>query len=153
MSPARMTRRWAGSALLTCLLLVPGGLVQAQNNASTLSAISLLPMASVVLASQAAAGVADVSATVLVAGAQLSVRAVESTARGTVYVLERASDGVRISVEVTARAAGAASLAVGTAVTVITLSAGVILSVAGEAIAFIPNAVGRALMHNQRLTN
>ena len=110
-------------------------------------------MASVVLASQAAAGVADVSATVLVAGAQLSVRAVESTARGTVYVLERASDGVRISVEVTARAAGAASLAVGTAVTVITLSAGVILSVAGEAIAFIPNAVGRALMHNQRLTN
>jgi hypothetical protein len=139
--------------LLTCLLLVPGGLVQAQNNASTLSAISLLPMASVVLASQAAAGVADVSATVLVAGAQLSVRAVESTARGTVYVLERASDGVRISVEVTARAAGAASLAVGTAVTVITLSAGVILSVAGEAIAFIPNAVGRALMHNQRLTN
>ncbi len=113
----------------------------------------MLPLASVIVASQAAASVAEASATVLVAGAQLSVRAVESTARGTVYVLERASDGVRISVEVGARAAGTVSLAVGTAVTVVTLSAGAILSVAGEAIAFISNAVDRALLHNQRLTN
>ena len=150
MSIARNAQRLAGAVSLSCLLLV--GPVQAQSNASALSAVSVLPLASVVVASQAAAGLVDASATVLVAGAQLSVRAVESTARGTVYVLERASDGVRISVEVGARATGAASMAVGTAVTVITLSAGVILSVAGEAIAFIPNAVGRALLHNQRLT-
>ena len=37
-----------------------------------------------------------------------------------------------------------------TMVTVVT--AGVILSAAGEAIAFIPNALGRALLHNERLT-
>ena len=92
------------------------------------------------------------SALVLVAGASLVLRAVESTARGTVWVLERASDGARVSVEVAARAAGAASLALGTAVTVSAIGAGVILSVAGEAVAFIPNAVGRALLHNQRLT-
>ncbi len=150
MPVVRQTQRLLAAVSLSCLLLASP--VRAQNNASALSAVSLLPLASVIVASQATASVADASATVLVAGAQLSVRAVEITARGTVYVLERASDGVRISVEVGTRAAGAASLAVGTAVTVITLSAGVILSVAGEAIAFIPNAVGRALLHNQRLT-
>lgn len=147
----RKVQRLAGAVLLSCLVLISPA--QAQSNASALSAVSVLPLASVIVASQVAGSVADASATVLVAGAQLSVRAVESTARGTLYVLERASDGVRISVEISTRAAGAASLAVGTAVTVITLSAGAILSVAGEAIAFIPNAVGRALLHNQRLTN
>ncbi len=151
MSIESKAQRLAGVVWLSCLLMA--GSVQAQSNVSALSAVSVLPLASVVVASQAAASVADASVTVLVAGAQLSVRAVESTARGTLYVLERVSDGVRISVEVGSRAAGAVSLAVGTAVTVITLSAGVILSVAGEAIAFIPNAVGRALLHSQRLTN
>jgi len=126
--------------------------VQAQTGASALSAVSALPLASVVVASEAASTVAQASALVLVAGASLVVRAVESTARGTVYVLERVSDGVRVSVEVGSTAAGAASLAVGTAVTVSAITAGVILSVAGEAIAFVPNAVGRALLHNQRLT-
>ncbi len=124
----------------------------AQTDASALSALSALPLASVV-ASEAGAAVSQVSAQVLVAGAELVVRTVASTARGTIYVLERLSDGARISVEVTARAAGAASLAIGTAVTVSTVAAGVILSAAGEAIAFIPNEVGRALLHNKQLTN
>jgi len=75
------------------------------------------------------------------AGAVLVVKAVESTARGTVYVLERVSDGVRISVQMTGRLAGTASVVVGTAVTVSAIAAGTILLVAGEAIAFVPNAV------------
>lgn len=125
---------------------------QAQTGASALGAVSALPLASVVVASEAASTVAQASALVLVAGASLVVRTVESTARGTVYVLERVSDGVRVSVEVGSTVAGAASLAIGTAVTVSAITAGVILSVAGEAIAFVPNAVGRALLHNQRLT-
>jgi hypothetical protein len=40
----------------------------------------------------------------------------------------------------------------GTAVVVSVVGAGVVLSAAGEAIAFIPNALGRALLHNERLT-
>ncbi len=36
--------------------------------------------------------------------------------------------------------------------TVSTIGAGIILSAAGEAIAFVPNALGRALLHNERLT-
>jgi F0F1-type ATP synthase membrane subunit c/vacuolar-type H+-ATPase subunit K len=51
------------------------------------------------------------------------------------------------------RGAGAASLAVGSAVTASAIGAGVILSAAGEAIAFIPNALGRALLHNERIAD
>jgi hypothetical protein len=62
------------------------------------------------------------------------------------------SDGARVSVEVTGRMANSASVAAGSTMVVSVISAGVILSAAGEAIAFIPNALGRALLHNERLT-
>jgi hypothetical protein len=83
----------------------------------------------------------------------LVVKAVESTARGTVYVLERASDGARASVELSGKVVQGASVAAGTVVTVSVIGAGVVLSALGEAIAFIPNELGRSLMHNERLTN
>jgi len=128
--------------------------VRAQSEASV--GLSLLPVASVVgVASVAAAGVGAVNAAPLVlsaAGAVFTIKAVEVSARGTVYVLERASDGARVSVEVLGRGVGAASLAVGTGVAVSVIGAGLVLSAAGEAIAFIPNALGRALLHNERLT-
>ena len=41
--------------------------------------------------------------------------------------------------------------ALGTVVTCSVIGTGVVLSVAGEAIAFVPNALGRALLHNERL--
>jgi hypothetical protein len=37
-------------------------------------------------------------------------------------------------------------------VVVTALSAGWVLSAAGQAIAFIPNEIGRALLHNERIT-
>jgi len=139
------------SLVLAAGLLLPLA-AKAHTDASALSAVSALPVASVVVAgSAAAATLAVVPVALSTTGAVLVVRTVESTARGTVYVLERASDGARASVEVAGRAAGAASLAVGTAVSVSVVGAGVILSAAGEAIAFIPNAIGRALLHNERV--
>lgn len=126
---------------------------RAQSEVSALSAVSALPVASVLVASEAAGAVAQASAVLAVAGATLVVKAVESTARGSVYVLERVSDGVRVSVEVGGKALGAASMAVGTVVTVSVIAAGTILLVAGEAIAFVPNEVGRALLYNRRLSN
>jgi hypothetical protein len=78
---------------------------------------------------------------------------VEVTARGTVYVLERASDGARASVEVLGRGVVGASIVAGTVATVSVIGAGTVLSAAGEVIAFIPNAVGRALLYNERVTN
>ena len=75
------------------------------------------------------------------------------TASGTVYVLERLSDGARASVEVSGRAASAVSVGVGTAVAVSVIGTGVLLSAAGEVLAFIPNELGRALLHNERITH
>jgi hypothetical protein len=96
--------------------------------------------------------VSEVPLALSVGGVVLTVVAVSASVEGTVYVFERASDGARVSVEVASRGAGAASLAVGTAVNVAVIASGVVLSVAGEVIAFVPNAAGRALLHNERLS-
>ena len=49
-------------------------------------------------------------------------------------------------------AAPVALLSAGTVVTVTALGTGLLLSAAGQALAFVPNAVGAALMHNERVT-
>jgi hypothetical protein len=141
----------AGTALL---LATHSPKVVAQSEASLV--LSALPIASVVVAgagaSAAAGAVIAVPVVLSTAGAVLVVKTIESTARGTVYVLERASDGARASIELTGKAVGGASMVAGSVVTVSVISAGVILSAVGEAIAFIPNELGRALLHNERLT-
>jgi hypothetical protein len=151
-----------GAALLT------SGVAHAQGASTALSAASSLPIASVVVgaagtstaigasaASTAAASTAVVAvpAALAVSGAVLVVKTVEASAVGTAYLLERASDGARASVEVAHKAAGGASLAVGTSVVVTTVASGVILSAAGVAIAFIPNTLGKALLHNERVAH
>ena len=127
---------------------------QAQSDASALSTLSALPVASVVVGGSAVAGsVVAIPIVLSTTGAVLIIKAVEVTARGTVCVLERASDGAQASVEIVGKTAGVASLAAGTAVTISVIGAGVVLSAAGQAIAFIPSALGTALLHNERLTN
>lgn len=126
---------------------------KAQSEAAALSTLSALPLASVIISGAAASGTALAMPVALsTAGAVLVVKLVEVSARGTVYVLERASDGVRTSVEITSSAVSGTALSVGTLVTVSVIGSGVVLSAAGEAIAFLPNALGRALLHNERLT-
>jgi hypothetical protein len=129
------------------------GTARAHSDASELSAMSALPLASVVAVGGPVAG-ASLAAPIFLstAGAVFGISAVEIGAASTVYVLERASDGARISVEIAGRGAASASVVAGTTVTVSVIGAGIILSVAGEAIAFVPNALGRALLHNERLT-
>jgi hypothetical protein len=139
-----------GPWLLAASLLGSAALpARAQSEAS--AALSMLPVASVVgtasVASTAAAAVVAVPAALSVTGAVLTVKAVQASATGTVYLLERASDGAQVSVEILGRAAHAA----GTVVTCSVIGTGVVLSAAGEAIAFVPNAIGRALLHNERL--
>ena len=85
-------------------------------------------------------------------GGVLVVKSVEASAYGTVYVLERASDGARVSVQVVGSGVAGSAIAVGTVVTVSVIGTGVVLSAAGQAIAFIPNALGQALLHNERVT-
>jgi hypothetical protein len=113
-----------------------------RNGASDLSAASMLPLAVSVAAPMS----------LLTAGAVLTVVAVEATSAGTVWVLERASDGARASVTLSGNVAEGASAVVGGAVLVTAFSAGVLLSAAGKALCFVPNAVGRALLYNERVT-
>jgi hypothetical protein len=105
---------------------------------SDASAVSLLPVAVSVAA----------PAVLLSAGAALTVVAVEASAQGTVWILESASDGARVSVEL----AGNVLVGVGTAVAVSAIGTGWVLSAAGEAIAFIPNELGGALLYNERVS-
>lgn len=111
-------------------------------NASDASALSMLPIAVSVTA----------PVTLLSAGAVLTVVAVEATSAGTVWVLERSSDGARMSLTLSGTAAGGLSVAAGASVTVTAFSAGWVLSEAGRAITYIPNAVGKALLYNERVT-
>ncbi len=145
---------WTSWGLAGALALGAAGGAQAQSEASAaLSGLFVLPVASVVTGASVVAGaVVVVPAVLSTAGAVLVVRAVEVSARGTVIVLERLSDGARVSVELAGKAAGEVSVGVGMSVTVSVIGAGVVLSAAGEAIAFIPNALGRALLYNERVT-
>lgn len=111
---------------------------RAHSEASDASALSLLPVAVSVAA----------PVVVLSGGAMLAVVSVQASATGTVWVLERASDGARMSVHF----AGHVASAIGTAVVVTAVSTGWVLSAAGAAIAFIPNEIGRSLLHNERFT-
>jgi hypothetical protein len=68
-------------------------------------------------------------------------------------MLERASATAPAPASCSGGGAGGVSDLVGGAVVVCTaVSAGWVLSAAGQAIAYIPNEMGRALLHNERIT-
>lgn len=122
--------------------------------ASEASALSALPIASVIIVGAAASAATFALPVALsTSGAVLVIKSVEVSARGTLCLLERASDGVQVSVEIAARGAERSSLMVGKTVQVAVIGAGAVLSIAGEAIAFVPNEIGRALLHNERITH
>lgn len=128
--------------LLALTMAVPVAPAHAHTDGlSEASALSALPVAMSVTA----------PVMLLSAGAVLTLVAVQVVADGTIWVLQRASDGARISVKWSTLSVGMASVAVGTAVTVTAVSAGWILSTAGEVLALIPNALGQALLHHERV--
>jgi len=145
------------SAMAIALSIAPTHAANA-DAASAVSALSALPLASVVVAAGAGVSEASSAAVVLpvalsVAGSTLVVKSVEVSARGTVCVLERASDGARASIELAARGVEKTALSVGKTVSVSVIAAGAVLSVAGEVVAFVPNELGRALLRNERVAN
>jgi hypothetical protein len=139
-SAPRVGLRRAAIALAATFAIVTAA--NAQSTVSDASALSVLPIAVSV-----AAPVALVST-----GAALTVVSVEATATGAVWVLERAADGTRASVRLVGQSVANASVAAGTVVVATSVSTGWVLAAAGEAIAFIPNELGRALLYNERIT-
>ena len=142
-----MMKTFFAGLLVALTLAVAVAPVRAHGEASALSSLSALPVASVV-----AGSVAAVPLALSVTGAVLTVKAVEASANGVVLVLERASDGARASVELAGRGLAGLAIGVGAVVGCSVIGAGVVLSVASDAIAFIPNALGRALLHDERVS-
>ena len=135
-------RRAFALTALAGALAVNLGAAQASEAASTLSALSALPIAVSVAA----------PVMILSAGASLVVTSVSVTVAGTVWVLERVSDGAKAVVTLSASGASALSVAAGTAVEVTAISTGWVLSTASTAIAFIPNEIGASLLYNEKVT-
>ena len=141
MTTHSIRRRFALTAV-AALLAINLGAANAQSEASALSALSALPIAVSVAA----------PVMILSAGVTLTVVAVEASATGAVWVLERASDGARATLKLSAQAAGGLSVAAGTVVVVTAVSTGWVLEAASRAIAFVPNEIGAALLYNERVT-
>jgi len=136
--------------LLAALTLSLALSAQAQ---SELSAVSVAPVAlSVMAVSATGAALSVVPAAILSAGVTLTVVSVEVVGGVTVWVLERASDGVRISLRTAGQLAKGVAVSAGAAVAVSVIGAGVVLSAAGEVICFIPNEIGKALLHNEQVS-
>ena len=136
---SNLTHHFFAKTAVAALLAL--NLAAAQAQSVEASMLSTLPVA-----------VSVAAPVVLSAGAVLTVVAVEASATGTVWVLERASDGARSTLRLSAQAAGGLSVVAGTAVLVTVMSTGWVLSAAGAAIAFIPNEIGAALLYNERVT-
>jgi len=153
MKPMSLLQHARASLALCALLVLGTSPARAQSEAS--AALSLMPLASVVAvgggASVAAGAAAALPVALSVGGAVLTVQAVQSTARGTLIVLERASDGAQVSLQLAGRAGARVAYSVGTGVVCSVIGTGVLLSVAGELLAFVPNALGRALLHDERV--
>lgn len=144
-APESASRRTALLALAAIPAALAAGRSAAHTGAPEASAASSLSL-SLPVAVLIAAPVAF-----LVAGAVLTVTAVEASVHGTVWVVRRASDGVTASLRVSGELAASVAVGIGTAISVTVVAAGWLLSVAGEVLCIVPNALGESLLYNERI--
>lgn len=123
--------------LLSLLLSLPAA---AQSNQSALSEGSAI-------IANGSAWVAVGSLVTLVGAGKVVVQSIEAVGEGSRIVLVGASEAGAVSIEMSGALAKNASLAVGASVQVVAMSTGTMLISAGKAIAFIPNEIGKSLLH------
>ncbi len=83
-------------------------------------------------------------------GSEFVVRAVNATAKGVELSLQGVSGALETSATIAAEVAEAAGVGVGTSVRVVAESTGHALVASGALLAFVPNEIGRALLHHSR---
>lgn len=127
-------------AALACILCGAGGSIHAANP-SHQSEASLIASIEVPVA----------MAEALSAGAPLSVTALEASGGAVALTVSAVGAGASAVVVISAEAARALGIVVGTAVVATAVSAGWILSVAGESLCFVADAAARAHLHSRRL--
>jgi hypothetical protein len=90
-------------------------------------------------------------ASLVVASGALTITAIEKTADGVVVVLGGASETIKISIKDTGDTSGIPTLATGQRVQVIQEATGTALMVAGKIIAFVPNDLGKSMLHHSQV--
>lgn len=88
------------------------------------------------------------STTVITGSGQLMVTGIEAAGESLLVTLKGASDAGTVVLKISSAVAGAASLAVGTTVTIFAEATGYMLTASGKLLAFIPNEVGQSLLHH-----
>ena len=140
------------------LLLAP--MAHAHSDPSAASAgssiaLSALPVASVSLAaaSTVAVGTSVVTtvATVLTSAAQWTVLSVAASVDGTVWLLERATDGLRITTRLSQETARTLGVASGQSLTVLPVHGGWLIGQRGVALAWVPAPDAADLSFHQRI--
>jgi hypothetical protein len=125
---------------LSCGAHAAGGEQQGSTDLSNASA----------LATEGSATVLYGSLSAVAASGTVIIESVEAAGDASVVVLAGGSDAAHAAVRLSGRAANSASLAAGASVNVVATSTGYLLVAGGKVLAFIPNEIGKALIHHSR---
>jgi len=99
-----------------------------------------------------ARGQSQMGAVVAIAGASFVVAGIgQLSADSAEVTIESVGGAAKVSVQVAASAVRSAGISVGSAVQAVTASTGTVLVASGKVLAFIPNTLGEALLHHERV--
>jgi hypothetical protein len=125
--------------LLAALIAFSATTTQAQSEGSVVSAVSIgISTGSVVLQA-------------LPEGSELVIESITAAGKASIVMVRASANGTRASFEVTTELCGKLALGAGKVVTVSANGAGNLIKVSGEVIAFVPNELGRSLIHHREL--
>lgn len=102
--------------------------------------------------SQAVGTVVEGSLTTVGASGMVLVTGVEVLAQGSVVVITGVSEGVSVTVQLSGQALQGLGIVSGTVLHASAVATGHLLISAGKVIAFIPNALGKALIHHEKVS-
>lgn len=103
------------------------------------------------LVAQGAATVVYGSLSAVAASGAIIVQSVEAAGDGSMIVLAGSADAASATLRLSGKALEGASLVAGTSVGLVAISTGYLLVSAGKVLAFVPNEIGRALLHHTRV--
>ena len=92
----------------------------------------------------------DGSAQLFKDGGQLSVTAVKTVGNVSVITLRGMAGGAEASVQVSSKVIEGSAIGVGSALQATVSTTGVLLVAAGKALMFVPNEIGKSLLHHSR---
>lgn len=137
------------SALSICLACLACS-VTPQVQASEDQAASALSDASSLVA-QGSATVLYGSLSAVAASGAVVIESVQLAGDASMVVLAGASGAASATLRLSGKAIEGASLVAGASVMVMAVSTGYVLVAAGQVIAFVPNEIGRSLLHHSRV--